>query len=120
MRIQNLATLRLGVHLMKRHARRGSYSHVAVQAGETKTNIPFEWPLEKDTAQLLADYVSLYRPALPHASGDWLFPSKDHDDRPRTESGLGKAIKRDWERRRQCSATARSRRSGKSAARSTC
>jgi integrase len=92
MRIENLAALRLGQHLKKLDVRGTDYTHIAVQAEETKTGVPFEWPLEKDTAALLADYVSRFRPILPNASGTCLFPSKVRTDRPRSKNGLGKAI----------------------------
>jgi integrase len=92
MRIENLSKLRLGVHLKKLDERRRTYAHIAVQAEETKTTVPFDWPLEKDTAQLLAEYIAIHRPMLPNATGDWLLPSKTRGDAPRTKGGLGKAI----------------------------
>lgn len=92
MRIENLSKLRLGAHLRKLDERRLAYTHIAVPSEETKTGVSFDWPLEKDTARLLADYIAIYRPLLPNAESDWLFPSKTRGDVPRTKDGLGKSV----------------------------
>jgi integrase len=54
-----------------------------------------EWELENTAAALIDDYLRRYRPLLPHATSDWLFPSKTRDDRPRGKKGLGSAITRE-------------------------
>jgi integrase len=92
MRLENLSRLRLGVHLQKLDSQRRTYTHVAVPAEDTKTQVPFEWPLERDSAALLEEFVRAFRPLLPHAASDWLFPSKVGEDRPRAKGGLRCAI----------------------------
>lgn len=91
-RIENLSHLRLGHDLVKLDSRSRGYTHVRIAAEAVKNDVPIEWALDADTSAVLEAFIRHYRPLLPNAGSDWLFPSKAHLDQPRHKGGLGNAI----------------------------
>jgi integrase len=91
-RIENLTNLRCGHDLVRLDGRARGYTHVRISADDVKNDVAIEWALDSDTRQVLGEFVNHYRPLLPNANSDWLFPSKTYDDRPRNKGSLGNAI----------------------------
>jgi integrase len=92
LRIANLVGLRIGVHLQSAGGQRGRFTHLVIEPHETKNGARIEWPLERQTAELLALYVRDFRPLLAPPGTDWVFPSREHADRPRDKASFGTAI----------------------------
>ena len=91
-RMENLAQLQMGRHLVKLDSRRERFTHLMVQTTETKTSIASECALQKETSKLIERYVTIFRPFLPNSEGDFLFPGRFTSDSSRTKSGFGTAI----------------------------
>lgn len=94
-RLENLDRLQLGVHLQNNRSHGERCTHVVIPAEATKNRVPLEWTLQNDAAEVLEQYVRAFRPLLPHADTDWLFPSKVRGTSPRGKGGLSKAITRE-------------------------
>lgn len=93
LRLANLAGLRLDQNL-RRGGRNGRLiTHIVIDGADTKNAAPIEWPLPKESAQLLDTYIAAFRPLLPHASGPYLFPGEGMPARP--ANSLGAALKRE-------------------------
>jgi hypothetical protein len=92
LRLSNLVGLRIGVHLQSANGRRGRFTHLSIEPHETKNRVRIECPIERQTADLLAVYVRDFRPLLAPPGSDWVFPSREHADRPRDKAGFGTAI----------------------------
>jgi len=91
-RMQNLSQLQIGRHLVKLDGRRERFTHLIIESSETKTSIPSECGLQKETAKLIERYVTAFRPFLPNSQGDFLFPGRFSAENSRGKSGLGRAI----------------------------
>ena len=74
-RVTNMASLEVGRHLV--HARLGPNSvvHLVISEDEIKNDVPCELPLPAESAELLATYLSVFRPRLSAARSSWLFPN---------------------------------------------
>ncbi len=93
LRLKNLTELRFGVHIrgvLDRQA--GAVAHIFIPTREVKNETPLTWKLRPEEVALLRRYIADFRPLLPHAEGDALFPNRDHKDLARQRGGLGKAI----------------------------
>ena len=92
MRIENLAALELGRHLVKLDGRARVWTHIMIEAEEVKNNEPIYWPVSPDLATLIDLYQRRFRIHLNNAGTCYLFPNRDHADRPRVSATLGNAI----------------------------
>jgi integrase len=91
-RMENLAQLQMGQHLVKLDSRRERFTHLIIQTSETKTSVPSECGLQKETAKLIERYVTAFRTFLPNSEGDFLFPARFTSESSRKKSGFGTAI----------------------------
>ena len=94
MRAENLSKLRIGKHLLRLDARKARPTHILVPMEEVKNDFGLEWPLQRETSEVLDKYMRLYRPRLPNGKTDWLFPGKVDGGMPLTKSGLNRSISR--------------------------
>lgn len=69
-RRKNLAALRLGVHVI----RTGGVTRIVIEAEDVKNGIDLEYPLPKESADLLAYYVEKLLPMLGPNPEGFLFP----------------------------------------------
>lgn len=90
MRLNNLRTLRIGVHLLPGS---GKEMFLSVSGEEVKNGVGIEARLPDDAARLIALYMDKYRPLLATADGDWLFPGAK-PDAPKTAEGLRSPIQK--------------------------
>jgi integrase len=98
LRLANLASLRLGVHLLRlgRDARR--ITHIMIEGDPaddqgTKNHDPIRWPVSAALADALDRYLEGFRPMAGRGAGsDWLFPHRDRADIHRDRGGLATAI----------------------------
>jgi site-specific recombinase XerD len=74
-RIENLANLNIGEHLIRSRTRSGMM-HLAVPAHEVKNRTPIEAILPKETCRLINLYIEKYRPALCNDDSSALFPGR--------------------------------------------
>ena len=75
LRIDNLAGLDIGRHLVEHRRGRSRTVHIVIPPEETKTSVPFEKELAEGTVRLLDIYRSRYRPLLCPVDNPWLFPN---------------------------------------------
>ncbi len=73
MQIKNLSELQVGVHVLQG---RGGELVLALAEHEVKNKVPLETRLPSCTAELMGLYLSHYRPLLPEANSNWLFPGR--------------------------------------------
>jgi integrase len=73
----NLVALRIGPdgHVRHRQDRRGT-THIVIAGVEVKNGEELEFPLPRETAELVELYLRVYRPQLPHPESEWLFPGE--------------------------------------------
>jgi integrase len=91
LRVTDLASLRIGHELQLRETSRGRWS-ARLRVETRKTSKIVETELGADSVRLLREYLDAFRPLAPHAGSSWLFPSRDHADRPRTAHHFSEAI----------------------------
>ncbi len=91
MRCENLVHLRLGEQVVQFSGSQ-RFSHFLVGGDEVKNEVAITWPIPADTSALLEEYCRKFRPLLKHAGTSWLFPNRDHADRPRAPSGLSASV----------------------------
>lgn len=75
MRVDNLAGLDIGRHLVEHRRGRSRTVHIVIPPEETKTGVPFEKELLEGTLVLLDFYLTKYRPLLCPIDSPWLFPN---------------------------------------------
>ena len=93
LRLANLASLRLGHHLVRLGRDGKHFTHLVIDGSETKNEDPIRWPISRSLEQALDRYIKYFRPlAGPAAAADWLFPHRHRADIHREPSGLAKAI----------------------------
>lgn len=92
LRLENLAHLQLARHLVRAPQARAAFTDIIITEGETKNGVRIDWPIGSDVAAVIDDYVRDFRPLIATGTSTWLFPSRDHSDRPRSPGGLSKAI----------------------------
>ena len=93
LRISNLHALRLGKELRLIAGARGKWrASILIDAAATKTGRRIEFPVSPETTAIIREYLEDFRPALPRASSDWLFPGIGKHDGPRNKSALGVSI----------------------------
>jgi len=73
LRLRNLASLRIGLHLLEQ----GERQFLKIPAGETKAGRPYEAELSKELSQAMTHYLRRYRPVLLAARGRWHAPAGD-------------------------------------------
>jgi integrase len=74
-RLANLASLRLDIHIQRSRASDDAVWHLVLTEHETKNQEPREHPLGPDTTRLLREYLDRYRPRLASPGNDYVFPS---------------------------------------------
>jgi integrase len=73
-RMQNLASIRIGINLVRPGGPGAAYMLVFPYY-DVKNNVPLEFVFDETTTALLDEYVFQYRPQLVQGSNhDWLFP----------------------------------------------
>ncbi len=92
MRMKNLASLRVGVEIIKLDSRSRTWTHILVDADDVKNGVPIQWPIARDLAEIIDVNLTEYRPALRNASTNFLFPNRDHADQPRVPATLSLAM----------------------------
>ena len=97
MRVANLAALEIGVNVIPV----GNHFHLVIPDHDVKNGVALEYPLPEPVSDMLAFYLSTFRPRLKGAESDWLFPGENgHKSSPtlgqqiteRTERELGYAV----------------------------
>jgi integrase len=76
LRINNLAHLKLGEHLIR--SRKGAM-HLAIPGHAVKNGVAIEALLQEPTVRLLDAYVETYLPLLRREPSPWLFPGRGGD-----------------------------------------
>lgn len=96
MRLQNLASLRLGTSL-QRPTHAGGTAFVSLRADETKNDQPLEYPVEGQAREVLDEYVDRYRAYAAVKDSDWLFVHLDGTPFPAAalRDGITKATRRE-------------------------
>ena len=91
LRISNLLGLRLDQHLQRMNPDRPKrISHFIIPEHEGKNELPLEWPVPRETSDLLARFLTVYRPLITPPGNPYLFPGKDLI--PRSVSGMARPI----------------------------
>ncbi|MCH8112421.1 MAG: tyrosine-type recombinase/integrase [Proteobacteria bacterium] len=85
MRVGNLCSLSLTEHLTRPGGLNGPF-HISIPDNEVKNSVQFEYPLPKNSSDLIAKYVSDFRHFLKGSDSDWLFPGERGHKQPRTMS----------------------------------
>jgi hypothetical protein len=98
LRIENLAGLRIGQHLLAEGSRGGRITHLRIMPESTKNEVLIEWPIGRETSAFLDRYIREFRLLLQHAGGDWLFPARNGADMGRRKGGLAVAMKHEVHR----------------------
>jgi len=75
-RIQNLASIDLGRHLLEVGSRGNRTVHLRFPAAEVKNANDLEFPLMQESVELLEIYVADFRPLLTAGPSPLLFPGK--------------------------------------------
>jgi integrase len=92
-RIQNLASIELGRHLLELGTRRERRVHLHFPADEVKNANDLEFPLMPEAVDLLDLYLAHWRPILCGAQdSNFLFPG-DRADRPKWKKTLSTQVK---------------------------
>ena len=91
-RIQNLASIDLGRHLLEVGSRGNRTIHLRFPAEEVKNANDLEFPLMKQSVELLEIYVAEFRPLLTAGEGPFLFAGKT-PDRHKGNGALSSQIK---------------------------
>lgn len=77
MRRGNLVGLRLDQHLHQPDPSRQLYTHILINGGEVKNNVPVSWPLPPESQRLIQMFVTRHRPNLVTPGNPFLFGIKD-------------------------------------------
>ena len=89
-RINNLASVRLGTNLV-RPGGPGSPYLLTFPDYDVKNNVPLEYPLDPETTSIIDEYMRLHRPrSMNGHDHDYLFPGKARDQK--LTRGLGEQI----------------------------
>lgn len=92
-RIQNLASIEIGRHLVDRSTQRERRVHLCFPAHEVKNSVELDFPLMPETIDLLDQYAAVWRPILCEGEGSpFLFPG-DRPSRPKLKTTLSTQIK---------------------------
>jgi integrase len=91
-RPRNLASIDLERHLLEVGGQQDRRVHLRFAAAEVKNRNDLEFPLMKESVQLLEIYLSEFRPLLSAGPNSYLFPGK-LPDRHKGEGFLSKQIK---------------------------
>ncbi len=73
MRRQNLADLRLDLHLHRPDPRLRRLTHIIIGAGEVKNAVPIHWPIPAESAALIETFIARHRPHLAEPANPFLF-----------------------------------------------
>jgi integrase len=89
-RISNLASIRLGINLI-RPGGPGSTYLLTFPDYDVKNNVPLEFPLDAETTSIIDEYIRLHRPGGMNGHDHrYLFPGKAHNQK--LTRGLGEQI----------------------------
>jgi integrase len=87
-RMANLAAIRIGVHLDLGH--KGGEAVLTFPPQDTKNGEALEFPLPRETAELIREYIQRFLPKLSSPCSNALFPGRDGE--PKASATLGKQI----------------------------
>jgi integrase len=90
MRMKNLASLRLGRHVVQ--TRPGGARHIVIPAEEVKNKTPLAFEVSEALGEILDLYLSRCRPLLAVDADGFLFPARKGG--AKTPGQLGQQIKR--------------------------
>ena len=91
LRLGSLLCLRLDKHVQRLGTRRNRVTHLVLREQDTKNSEPLEWPVPKDSADMIEKYLRLYRPTIAKPDNPFLFPS-DSGVGARSPGGLSTAL----------------------------
>jgi integrase len=92
LRLDNLTQLRIGENVVYDSLRRRRIEKLFVPLHKAKNSKLYEWPLDRDAAQVVEQYIRDFRPILMRAEHAWLFPADDGRDGPRSVNAISAAI----------------------------
>jgi integrase len=98
LRLSNLASLRLGRHLVRLGRDGTTITHIMIEGDPTdgpgtKNHDPIRWPVSPALARALDRYLQEFRPYAGKGAGsDWIFPHRDRVDIHRDQGGFATAI----------------------------
>ena len=93
LRLDNLIRLRLDRHLERSDPKRRIIDHLTIPAEETKNKRRLSLPVPPETARMLEEWITVFRPIVAAPECLYLFPGHGTGDRPMTPQGLRDAIK---------------------------
>lgn len=77
MRLSNLLSLRLDLHLQRLGTGRNLITHIFLDGSEVKNGESTQWPIPTRSAQLIETYIRDFRPVLAAPGNTFLLPSRD-------------------------------------------
>lgn len=85
-RVGNLLAIKLGVNLKREMGHERSY-RLYFPDYDVKNRVPLDFNLTSPTAEMIDDYINLFRPHLGEGHrGDWLFPGEAGQQRSSTHA----------------------------------
>lgn len=91
LRLHDLAHLKLGETLqITQDGRQRPVAQLRLAAN--KTGVVVETIFDRESAELLREYMQDFRPLGPNPETAWMFPNRDAADRPRAKGGFSSAI----------------------------
>ncbi len=90
LRLLNLRTLRLDQNILWTGSGMRGTGHLVLPGDQMKTGRGLEFELARDLAELLHRHLTDFRPLIPGAESDWLFPG--NDGQCRSKQAMGDAI----------------------------
>lgn len=76
LRLSNLSGLRLDRNLHRPDPRKPIVTHILISESEAKNEEAIQWPVPRESAQLIELYIKKYRPALAQPGNVHLFPGR--------------------------------------------
>jgi hypothetical protein len=92
MRLTTLTNLRLGHEIVGLGRDKQLYTHFLIGGVRTKTGEPLRCKISPELCAVIDTVVTEYRAFIGGAASEFLFASRDYDDRPRAATRLGTAM----------------------------
>ena len=93
LRLDNVIHLRMDQHLQRPDLRRKRISYISIPADKTKNKRDILMPVSVQTARLLQEWITRFRPITASPGCPYLFPGHGTGHRPITPQALRDAIK---------------------------
>lgn len=90
LRLTNLTELGLGIQLQRHDPRSKLYTHFHFEPSETKGDKPIDWPIPRESGELIRIYLTRFRHLIAHPENVYLFPGIGLD--PRSLNAMSDAI----------------------------